>query len=151
MQKCAKMTVVYIIGKQRKTGRLFICRYKDLFCHKKKRCTIISAIFFHLHSFLRCPASQQKEPVRVNGQEVRFFTPVRRSVRIERASLRYPPSLQDHDVCVSSYNDLISEEGKEVGEEPSTHSGSDTPMYIYRQNEALGDKVSVELILDDSF
>lgn len=98
-----------------------------------------------------CPTSQKKEPIRVNGQEVRFFTPVRRSVRIERASLRYPPSLQDHDVCVSSYSDLISEEGKEGGEEPSTHSGSDTAMYIYRQNEALGDKVSVELILDDTF
>uniref|UniRef100_A0A3B3UPL5 Cytoskeleton-associated protein 2-like n=1 Tax=Poecilia latipinna TaxID=48699 RepID=A0A3B3UPL5_9TELE len=61
---------------------------------------------------------QQKEPVRVKGQEVRFFTPVRRSVRIERSCFRYPPSLQDHDVCVNS----------------------NTPMYIYRQNEALEDK-----------
>uniref|UniRef100_A0A3Q4HAA1 Cytoskeleton-associated protein 2 C-terminal domain-containing protein n=1 Tax=Neolamprologus brichardi TaxID=32507 RepID=A0A3Q4HAA1_NEOBR len=43
--------------------------------------------------------------------EVRFFTPVRRSVRIERASLRYPFPLQDHDLCVNS-------------------------MYVYRENEA---------------
>ncbi|KAK5613133.1 hypothetical protein CRENBAI_001160 [Crenichthys baileyi] len=90
------------------------------------------------------PPSQQNKPVRVDGQEVRFFTPVRRSVRIERASLRYPPSLQDHDVCVSSYGDLISEEGKETCEEQScgqtNRSGNSTLMYIYRENEALGDK-----------
>ncbi|XP_014829000.1 PREDICTED: cytoskeleton-associated protein 2-like [Poecilia mexicana] len=97
------------------------------------------------------PASQQKEPVRVKGQEVRFFTPVRRSVRIERSCFRYPPSLQDHDVCVNSYSDLISEEGRETSEEESSCSGSNTPMYIYRQNEALEDKVSVKLVLNDSF
>ncbi|XP_047238646.1 cytoskeleton-associated protein 2-like isoform X2 [Girardinichthys multiradiatus] len=101
------------------------------------------------------PPSQQNKPVRVDGQEVRFFTPVRRSVRIERASLRYPPSLQDHDVCVSSYGDLISEEGKETSEEQScgqtNRSGNSNLMYIYRENEALGDKVCVELVLNDSF
>ncbi|XP_043968034.1 cytoskeleton-associated protein 2-like isoform X1 [Gambusia affinis] len=96
------------------------------------------------------PASQQKEPVRVKGQEVRFFTPVRRSVRIERSCSRYPPSLQDHDVCVNSYSDLISEEDKETSEGQSSCSGSNTPMYIYRQNEALEDKVNVKLILNDS-
>ncbi|XP_008417538.1 cytoskeleton-associated protein 2-like [Poecilia reticulata] len=97
------------------------------------------------------PASQQKEAVRVKGQEVRFFTPVRRSVRIERSCFRYPPSLQDHDVCVNSYSDLISEEGGETSEEEPSCSGSNTPMYIYRQNEALEDKVSVKLVLNDSF
>ncbi|XP_054895895.1 cytoskeleton-associated protein 2-like [Poeciliopsis prolifica] len=97
------------------------------------------------------PASHQKEPVRVKGQEVRFFTPVRRSVRIEKSCFRYPPSLQDHDVCVNSYSDLISEEGKETSEEQSRCSGRNTPMYIYRQNEALEDKVSVKLVLNDSF
>uniref|UniRef100_A0AAQ5Z8I9 Cytoskeleton-associated protein 2 C-terminal domain-containing protein n=1 Tax=Amphiprion ocellaris TaxID=80972 RepID=A0AAQ5Z8I9_AMPOC len=90
------------------------------------------------------PPSQQREPVRVNGQEVRFFTPVRRSVRIERASIRYPASLQDHDLCVESYNDLISEEDKERNEEQTGGEGSpsvsDTPMYVYRENEALKDK-----------
>uniref|UniRef100_A0A674MWN0 Cytoskeleton associated protein 2-like n=1 Tax=Takifugu rubripes TaxID=31033 RepID=A0A674MWN0_TAKRU len=59
-----------------------------------------------------CPHTQPKEPARVNGQEVRFFTPVRRSVRIEKASLRYPASLQDHDLCVASYGELISKEDK---------------------------------------
>ncbi|XP_070761162.1 cytoskeleton-associated protein 2-like [Enoplosus armatus] len=99
------------------------------------------------------PPSQHKEPARVNGQEVRFFTPVRRSVRIERASLRYPASLQDHDLCVASYNDLISEEDTERSEEQTggetSPSPNNTPMYVYRQNEALKDKVFVQLVCDE--
>ncbi|KAM3610593.1 uncharacterized protein V6R79_006330 [Siganus canaliculatus] len=99
------------------------------------------------------PQSQRKEPARVNGQDVRFFTPVRRSVRIERASLRYPASLQDHDLCVASYHDLMSthEDKEECGEEDCETSPptNKTPMYIYRQNEALQDKVSVQLVYDD--
>ncbi|XP_026178131.1 cytoskeleton-associated protein 2-like [Mastacembelus armatus] len=95
-------------------------------------------------------SSQRREPARVNGQEVRFFTPVRRSVRIERASLRYPESLQDHDLCVASYNDLLSEEDKDKSEEQkvgdTSPSVNNTPMYIYRHNEALDDKVSVQLV-----
>lgn len=98
------------------------------------------------------PPSQQRDPARVNGQEVRFFTPVRRSVRIERASLRYPASLQDHDLCVASYNDLISEEDKEESEEreggETSPAVKDTPLYVYRENEALKDKVFVELVCD---
>ncbi|XP_040899151.1 cytoskeleton-associated protein 2-like [Toxotes jaculatrix] len=98
------------------------------------------------------PPSQQREPALVNGQEVRFFTPVRRSVRIERASLRYPASLQDHDLCVASYNDLISEGDTEKSDEQegreTSPSVDDTPMYIYRQNEALKDKVFVQLVCD---
>lgn len=97
--------------------------------------------------------SQQKEPARVNGQEVRFFTPVRRSVRIERASLRYPASLQDHDLCVASYNDLMSDEDKETSKEQqsgeTSPTANDTPMYVYRQNEALKDKVFVQLVCSE--
>ncbi|KAF3695419.1 Cytoskeleton-associated protein 2-like Radial fiber and mitotic spindle protein [Channa argus] len=93
------------------------------------------------------PPSQRREPIHVNGQEVRFFTPVRRSVRIERASLQYPASLQDHDLCVVSYSDLISKEQKEKTQEQevgeTSQSADDTPMYIYRQNEALKDKVQL--------
>ncbi|XP_029998334.1 cytoskeleton-associated protein 2-like [Sphaeramia orbicularis] len=94
------------------------------------------------------PPSQQTEPTRVNGQEVRFFTPVRRSVRIERASLQYPASLQDHDVCVASYNDLIAEDDRETSAEVSP-SVINTPMYIYRENEALKDKMCVQLLCDE--
>ncbi|XP_061585864.1 cytoskeleton-associated protein 2-like [Cololabis saira] len=93
------------------------------------------------------PPSQQRDPVKVNGQEVRFFTPVRRSVRIERTSLRYPSALQDHDVCVASYRDLISQEDAEKTEEQE--NDDEAPMYVYRENEALRDKVSVDLVCDD--
>ncbi|KAF7646252.1 hypothetical protein LDENG_00190920 [Lucifuga dentata] len=97
------------------------------------------------------PKSQQKEPARVKGQEVRFFTPVRRSVRIERSSLRYPASLQDHDLCVTSYNDLIAKEekGRNDEQEETSPSVPNTSVYVYRQNEALQDKVFVQLICDD--
>nr|XP_020507035.1 cytoskeleton-associated protein 2-like [Labrus bergylta] len=95
------------------------------------------------------PPSQKREPTRVNGQEVRFFTPVRRSVRIERASLHYPASLQDHDLCVASYNDLIYEEDNERSEEQKSGETSPSPMYVYRQNEALKDKVVVQLVCDE--
>ncbi|CAJ1069441.1 cytoskeleton-associated protein 2-like [Xyrichtys novacula] len=100
------------------------------------------------------PPSQQQEPARVNGQEVRFFTPVRRSVRIEKASLRYPVSLQEHDLCVASYNDMISEEDNEKREDQrddeSSPSTDKTPIYVFRENEALKDKVFVQLICDES-
>lgn len=93
------------------------------------------------------PPSHREESTVVNGQEVRFFTPVRRSVRIERSSLRYPLSLQDHDLCVSSFNDLIAEEEKEVLEQSGSASTvTQTSLYIYRENEALKDKVSVEFV-----
>lgn len=95
------------------------------------------------------PPSQRRESTVVNGQEVRFFTPVRRSVRIERASLRYPVSLQDHDLCVSSYNDLIAEEEKETVRQSECVSVTHTPLYIYRENDALKEKVSVEYVCSD--
>ncbi|XP_034398410.1 cytoskeleton-associated protein 2-like isoform X2 [Cyclopterus lumpus] len=95
------------------------------------------------------PPRQQAEPARVNGQEVRFFTPVRRSVRIERSSLRYPASLQDHDLCVSSYGDLIHEE-EDGGRGDEREAGGSSPMYVYRRNDALEDKVFVQLVYDDA-
>lgn len=101
----------------------------------------------------RCPQAQPKEPPRVNGQEVRFFTPVRRSVRIEKASLRYPASLHDHDLCVASYSELISKEDSErIAEERAEEmspSTPESPMYVYRENEALKDKVFVKLVYQD--
>lgn len=110
-------------------------------------------IINYVLSSLSGPPSQQRESVKVNGQEVRFFTPVRRSVRIERASLRYPFPLQDHDLCVNSYNDLLCEDEKERSEEQTdwepSPSESCAPVYVYRENEALKDKVVVQLVCDD--
>ncbi|KAK6469325.1 cytoskeleton-associated protein 2-like [Huso huso] len=43
----------------------------------------------------------------------RFFTPVRRSLRIERISHHYPPALRDHDPCVTSFRELLGGEEEE--------------------------------------
>ncbi|KAM9744447.1 uncharacterized protein ACNS7B_011621 [Menidia menidia] len=85
------------------------------------------------------PGGQQGEPVRFQGQEVRFFTPVRRSVRIHGDARRYPAALQDHDVVVGCHGDLQAQEG-----------GGSPPMYVYRENEALRDKVEVRLVCEDA-
>lgn len=107
----------------------------------------ISLIVFFMSvcDFARRPLRQQQEPRRFNGQELRFLTPVRRSVRIHGASVHYPESLRDHDLCVASYEELLGEGG---GEEEVEVGGAeeDTPLYIYVGNEALGDKVSVQLV-----
>ncbi|XP_061529497.1 cytoskeleton-associated protein 2-like isoform X2 [Phycodurus eques] len=86
------------------------------------------------------PSSQQRKPIHVDGHEVRFFTPVRRSVRIESASRRYPVPLREHDQCVASFAELLDTE-----EEEEAKARGDT-MYVYRENEALEDKVVVRLV-----
>jgi cytoskeleton-associated protein 2 len=86
---------------------------------------------------------------------VRFFTPVRRSVRIERVSLGYPAYLREQDPCVASYDDLLAEdepEGSGERQEASggaSHQCTATPIYVYRENEALQDQVKVQLVYDD--
>lgn len=77
----------------------------------------------------------------LDGQELRFFTPVRRSVRIERSAPRYPSALREHDPCVASFRDLLAEEESEG----RTEEGHGSPLYVYRENEALGDQVQVQL------
>lgn len=76
----------------------------------------------------------------MNGNEVRFFTPVRRSMRIESASERYPTPLREHDQCVASFAELLATE-----EEEEAEMRGDT-MYIYRENEMLKDKMVVRLL-----
>ncbi|KAJ8386007.1 hypothetical protein AAFF_G00178280 [Aldrovandia affinis] len=75
--------------------------------------------------------SQWQEPMTLDGQELRFLTPVRRSVRIQRSAPRYPAALQEHDPCVASFRDL-----PEGSEGPAEHAHS-SALYIYRENEAL--------------
>ncbi|KAM9858128.1 cytoskeleton-associated protein 2-like [Aulostomus maculatus] len=114
-----------------------------------------SVVKYKITATPRGPLSAHKQmaPARVNGQEVRFFTPVRRSVRIERASLQYPASLQEHDLCVTSYNDVMAAEDKNINEEiiggESSPSADDTLMYVYRPNEALTDKVMVQFLCEE--
>lgn len=104
---------------------------------------------FHVCIFERRPPRQPQEPRRFNGQELRFLTPVRRSVRIHGASNHYPEPLRDHDLCVASYEELLGGGG---GEDAEGGGGAeeDTPLYIYVGNEALGDKVSVQLVSSPS-
>lgn len=141
----------YFHHKQKQVCMFMVCHTLDKFLREnnQSRTKDVDGLDFPPSG----PPSQQKQPTRINGQEIRFFTPVRRSVRIERASLRYPASLQDHDLCVASYNDLISEEDKERSEETdgeTSPSADNTPMYVYRQNEALKDKVFVQLVCNDN-
>uniref|UniRef100_A0A8C1TTI0 Cytoskeleton associated protein 2-like n=1 Tax=Cyprinus carpio TaxID=7962 RepID=A0A8C1TTI0_CYPCA len=79
------------------------------------------------------------EAGQVDGHEIRFFTPVRRSVRIERSARRYPTALQEHGPCVTSLCELAGERQEEV-------KGQSSPVYVYRENEALADRVHVTLV-----
>lgn len=88
--------------------------------------------------------SQHREPLRVDGQEVRFLTPVRRSVRIERSAPCYPSALQEQDPCVASFRDLLSSSSS------SFSYIEKSPLYIYRENEALKDQVQVQLFPEES-
>ncbi|NXR39024.1 CKP2L protein, partial [Zosterops hypoxanthus] len=46
----------------------------------------------------------------MEGPELKFLTPVRRSVRIERARSHYPEMLKDHDPVVSSLSEILDAE-----------------------------------------
>ncbi|XP_048477237.1 cytoskeleton-associated protein 2-like [Rhincodon typus] len=59
----------------------------------------------------------------VGKQDVKFLTPVRRSVRIEHASASYPEMLKEHDCCVTSLNELLAVE--------------ETETFVYQENQAL--------------
>ncbi|XP_016395384.1 cytoskeleton-associated protein 2-like [Sinocyclocheilus rhinocerous] len=79
------------------------------------------------------------EAGQVDGHEIRFFTPVRRSVRIERSARRYPTALLEHEPCVTSLCELAGERQEEV-------KGQSSPVYVYRENEALTDRVHITLV-----
>ncbi|KAJ8266072.1 hypothetical protein GJAV_G00125580 [Gymnothorax javanicus] len=57
-------------------------------------------------------------------KDLKFLTPVRRSLRIQRESGRLPGMLADHDPCVSSLAELVKLD-------------DDANAYIYRRNLAL--------------
>ncbi|XP_072521396.1 cytoskeleton-associated protein 2-like [Salminus brasiliensis] len=90
---------------------------------------------------------QREKSGRVNGQELRFFTPVRRSLRIEKTAPRYPAALQEHDPCVTSLPDLLTDGECDVGSKCATEN-KDSPLYVYRENEALKDHVAIELVYE---
>ncbi|NWR79993.1 CKP2L protein, partial [Centropus unirufus] len=66
-------------------------------------------------------ASRGKELL--EGRELKFLTPVRRSLRIERAGSRYPEILKDHDPVVSSLREILDTE--------------EETQFFFRKNKAL--------------
>ncbi|NXU80170.1 CKP2L protein, partial [Oreotrochilus melanogaster] len=66
-------------------------------------------------------ASRGKEFL--EGQELKFVTPVRRSLRIDGAGSHYPDMLKDHDPVVSSLSELLDAE--------------EETRFFFRKNKAL--------------
>ncbi|NXV53205.1 CKP2L protein, partial [Uria aalge] len=67
------------------------------------------------------PAPRGKELL--EGQELKFLTPVRRSLRIEQAGSHYPEMLKDHDPVVSSLSEILDAE--------------EETQFFFRKNKAL--------------
>ncbi|XP_028597084.2 cytoskeleton-associated protein 2-like isoform X1 [Podarcis muralis] len=86
-------------------------------------CQPLSAIKLQVASLPRA-----KEPSA--RPSLKLLTPVRRSLRIERASARYPEMLRDHDPVVSCLDEITDAE--------------DGCRFIFRKNEALPETVEVE-------
>ncbi|KAB5528667.1 hypothetical protein PHYPO_G00142870 [Pangasianodon hypophthalmus] len=94
-------------------------------------------------------SQQSQRPGCVNGHEIRFFTPVRRSLRIEKTASRYPAVLQEHDPCVTSLRELSTDDAGQ-SEITCTAEAPPSPLYVYRENEALKDHVQIQLVYDDA-
>ncbi|NXG56742.1 CKP2L protein, partial [Hemiprocne comata] len=66
-------------------------------------------------------ASRKREFLQ--GQELKFLTPVRRSLRIDQAGSHYPEMLKDHDPVVSSLSEILDAE--------------EETQFFFRKNKAL--------------
>uniref|UniRef100_A0A8C9FFS2 Cytoskeleton-associated protein 2 C-terminal domain-containing protein n=1 Tax=Pavo cristatus TaxID=9049 RepID=A0A8C9FFS2_PAVCR len=66
------------------------------------------------------------------GQELKFLTPVRRSLRIERAGSRYPEMLRDHDPVVSSLSEILDDD--------------EETQFFFRKNKALPEVAEMEVL-----
>ncbi|XP_075592615.1 cytoskeleton-associated protein 2-like [Balearica regulorum gibbericeps] len=73
-------------------------------------------------------ASRGKELL--ERQELKFLTPVRRSLRIERAGSHYPEMLKDHDPVVSSLSEILDAE--------------EETQFFFRKNKALPEVAELE-------
>lgn len=74
------------------------------------------------------PASRVREFL--EGPELKFLTPVRRSLRIERAGSHYPEMLKDHDPVVSSLSEILDAE--------------EETCFFFRKNVALPEVTELE-------
>lgn len=66
----------------------------------------------------------------LEGPEFKFLTPVRRSLRTERARSRYPEMLKDHDPVVSSLSEILDAE--------------EETLFFFRKNKALPEVTELE-------
>ncbi|XP_010018424.1 PREDICTED: cytoskeleton-associated protein 2-like, partial [Nestor notabilis] len=66
----------------------------------------------------------------LEGPELKFLTPVRRSLRIERVGSRYPEMLKDHDPVVSSLSEILDAE--------------EETQFFFRKNKALPEVAELE-------
>ncbi|XP_063214708.1 cytoskeleton-associated protein 2-like isoform X2 [Chroicocephalus ridibundus] len=73
-------------------------------------------------------ASRGKELL--GGRELKFLTPVRRSLRIEGAGSHYPEMLKDHDPVVSSLSEILDAE--------------EETQFFFRKNKALPEVAELE-------
>ncbi|XP_074708338.1 cytoskeleton-associated protein 2-like isoform X1 [Strix uralensis] len=73
-------------------------------------------------------AARRKELL--EGPELKFLTPVRRSLRIERAGSCYPEMLKDHDPVVSSLREILDVE--------------EQTQFFFRKNKALPEVAELE-------
>ncbi|XP_032568533.1 cytoskeleton-associated protein 2-like isoform X1 [Chiroxiphia lanceolata] len=64
------------------------------------------------------------------GPELKFLTPVRRSLRVERAGSHYPEMLKDHDPVVSSLSEILDAE--------------EETQFIFQKNKALPEVTRLE-------
>ncbi|XP_077047859.1 cytoskeleton-associated protein 2-like isoform X4 [Agelaius phoeniceus] len=69
----------------------------------------------------------------LEGPELKFLTPVRRSLRTERARSRYPEMLKDHDPVVSSLSEILEILDAEEG-----------TLFFFRKNKALPEVTELE-------
>lgn len=76
------------------------------------------------------PISQRRGKEALEGQELKFLTPVRRSLRIERAGSRYPEMLKDHDPMVSSLREILD--------------ANEETQFFFRENKALPEMAELE-------
>ncbi|XP_050838782.1 cytoskeleton-associated protein 2-like isoform X3 [Serinus canaria] len=66
----------------------------------------------------------------LEGPELKFLTPVRRSLRTESARSRYPEMLKDHDPVVSSLSEILDAE--------------EETLFFFRKNKALPEVTELE-------
>ena len=105
-----------------------ICAQVRLSCWQQAPCAILCGLRL-THAFFSPPCRTREMP---EGQELKFLTPVRRSLRIERVGSRYPEMLRDHDPVVSSLSEILDDD--------------EETQFFFRMNKALPEVAEMEVL-----